>query len=500
MTLLAKQAWWLLHNKTSLFYKVFKAHFFPNSSLIEVADSRLGSYAWKSILRGRDIIQRGAICRVGSGEKINIWQQHWLPRKHPPRQPSCPIESFENHIVDSLIDPITRKWNEELIDGLFVEEDPELIKRIPLSQIAKEDSLYWPYSTSGHYTCKSSYNFLKQESKMQDSPQAPPIHDKQVWKEIWQLKVPPKIKNFLWRACRNALPTKQALMKRKITANSICERCKSAVEEAEHALWSCLELEVVWADREVWCFRSEVGFSDVKELVSWLIAEGKPLELFAYTAWMVWNQRNKARLNLQVIPLHQVADQAKELLAQYRVKLQVPKVQLMNSGSRGSRWRCPQVGLVKINFDGAICSEANMSGIGVVIRDDKGAVLASCSEKIPRACKADEIEALAAMKPLSFAFELGFWSAILDGDSLGLIQALKSEEQSLAPTGLLIEDVKMFANNYVRLLYSHIKRNGNRVAHSLAKNVLHIPNFQVWMEDVSSHIVSILQLDVVDLH
>ena len=50
-SLLAKQAWRLLHNKTSL-----KAHFFPNSSIMEAADSRLGSYAWKSTLRGRDII------------------------------------------------------------------------------------------------------------------------------------------------------------------------------------------------------------------------------------------------------------------------------------------------------------------------------------------------------------------------------------------------------------------------------------------------------------
>ena len=72
-SLLAKQAWWLLHNKTSLFYKVFKACFFPKFSLMDATDSRLGSYAWKSILRGRGIIQRGAIWRVGSGEKINIW-------------------------------------------------------------------------------------------------------------------------------------------------------------------------------------------------------------------------------------------------------------------------------------------------------------------------------------------------------------------------------------------------------------------------------------------
>lgn len=59
-SLLAKQAWRLLHNKTSFFYKVFKARFFPNSSLMEAVDSRMGSYTWKGILRGRDIIQRGA--------------------------------------------------------------------------------------------------------------------------------------------------------------------------------------------------------------------------------------------------------------------------------------------------------------------------------------------------------------------------------------------------------------------------------------------------------
>ena len=81
-----------------------------------------------------------------------------------------------------------------------------------------------------------------------------------------------------------------------------------------------------------------------------------------------------------------------------------------------------------------------------------------------------------------------------------MIQALKSEERSLSPIGLLIEDVKMFANNFVILLYSHIKKNSNRVAHSLAKNTLCMADFQVWMEDIPLHIVSILQLDVVELY
>ena len=131
---------------------------------------------------------------------------------------------------------------------------------------------------------------------------------------------------------------------------------------------------------------------------------------------------------------------------------------------------------MKINFDEAIFSESNQFRVGVVIRDNNGAVLASCSEKIHQAYKPDEVEALAALKAVTFAHELGFRNVILEGDSLGLIKALKSIEGSLSPTSLLIDDVKRVAINFERLLYSHVKRNGNRVAHSLAKNALRIPD------------------------
>ncbi|XP_075645666.1 uncharacterized protein LOC142616767 [Castanea sativa] len=197
------------------------------------------------------------------------------------------------------------------------------------------------------------------------------------------------------------------------------------MEETEHALWSCPELEVVWGDCEEWSFRSEVQLVDMKELLSWLMAEGKSIELFAYTAWMVWNQRNKVRVNQLAVPLHQVAEQAKQMLAQFRTNLQNSVVQVTDSSYGVSRWRNPQVGLVKINFDGAVFNDSNQSGIGVVIRDNNGAVLSSCSEKIHQAYKPDEVEALAALKAVSFALELGFRSAILEGDSLSLINALK---------------------------------------------------------------------------
>ena len=108
------------------FCKVFKARFFPNCSIMEATNSRSGSYAWRSILIGRDVLQRGARWRVGSGEKIKIWQHHWLPRKHPPQVTSYPLESFENTTVATLIDSTTRCLNEEQIDGLFAPSEAEI--------------------------------------------------------------------------------------------------------------------------------------------------------------------------------------------------------------------------------------------------------------------------------------------------------------------------------------------------------------------------------------
>ena len=123
---------------------------------------------------------------------------------------------------------------------------------------------------------------------------------------------------------------------------------------------------------------------------------------------MVWNQRNKVRVNQQAVPLLQVAEQVKQKLAQFRADWQNTELQVMDSNIGGSSWSSPQDGLVKINFDRAIFSESNQSGVGVVIRDNNGAVLASCSEKIHQAYKPDKVEALTALKAVTFAHELGF--------------------------------------------------------------------------------------------
>ena len=103
-----------------------------------------------------------------------------------------------------------------------------------------------------------------------------------------------------------------------------------------------------------------------------------------------------------------MAEEAKQKLNQFRANRQNSEVQVTDSNVGGSRWLCPQDGWVKTNFDGAVFSYSNQSGVGVVIWDNNGAVLASCSEKLHQAYKPDEVEALAALKAISLARDLGF--------------------------------------------------------------------------------------------
>ena len=107
-SLLAKHAWRLLQNSDSLFYKFFKAWFFPNCSIMEAKYSSTGSYAWRSILHGRDVLLRGCRWMVGNGRSVHIWQSTWLPWKHPTNVTSPIIDSMVDARVEILIDEATR--------------------------------------------------------------------------------------------------------------------------------------------------------------------------------------------------------------------------------------------------------------------------------------------------------------------------------------------------------------------------------------------------------
>ena len=158
--LLAKQTWRLLHDKTSLFYRVFKAKFFPNGSIMEATNPSSASYAWCSILRGREVIKRGAVWRIGDGRSVDIWEDNWMPRKHSPRVLSPQPEALRGTKVSSLIDPMQKIWKTGVMETMLLSFEVESISTIPLCRINQPNTLTWPHNPKGEYIVKSKYKFL----------------------------------------------------------------------------------------------------------------------------------------------------------------------------------------------------------------------------------------------------------------------------------------------------------------------------------------------------
>ena len=146
--------------------------------------------------------------------------------------------------------------------------------------------------------------------------------------------------------------------------------------------------------------------------------------------------------------------------------------------------------MVKANFDRAIFTLEHRSGIGVVLRDDQGSVLASLSQLVSQVYNPLEIEALAAAAALRFALDLGFSQVVLEGDSQVLMEDLINDYKFLSSEGLLMDDTRTFARFFSQLRYSHVNRKCNKVVYRLARHALSISNFVIWMEDVLPPFIS----------
>ena len=116
--LLAKQVWCLLHHKESLLYKLFNGKYFPNGSILEAPIHPRCSFAWRSILQARDVINKGAVWRVGNGESIKIWEHNWLP-DHSNSKVVSPRTNTNTLFVKDLFLEGRRVWDPGLVEMIF---------------------------------------------------------------------------------------------------------------------------------------------------------------------------------------------------------------------------------------------------------------------------------------------------------------------------------------------------------------------------------------------
>ena len=160
-----------------------------------------------------------------------------------------------------------------------------------------------------------------------------------------------------------------------------------------------------------------------------------------------------------------------------------------------TRWKPPDRDYYKVNYDGAIFEQQGKVGLGIVIRNSNGEVMASMSQLVQLPITVSQVEAMAARKATEFALEIGFDKIILEGDSKIVYKDLMNNGSSLALHGHLIQDVKVLVPLFSSICFSHVSQTGNQAAHSLARRAILSENLNVQMEDVPPDILDVIQAD-----
>ena len=163
---------------------------------------------------------------------------------------------------------------------------------IKTSSTPSYDTLRWLPEKSGRYSTKTGYGIgMLDKGLDRDAPQ--PIE----WlKHLWNVRTSPKIKDFLWKVIRKAIPVSENLEIRGITAFA-CKKC-GAPESDTHVFLKCPVAEEVWSLLPL-SMHPPTSLSSLPELLKSgtnyrpLPPTGLVSPLWPWVVWSLWKARNK---------------------------------------------------------------------------------------------------------------------------------------------------------------------------------------------------------------
>ncbi|XP_024033517.1 uncharacterized protein LOC112095650 [Citrus clementina] len=433
VAMLGKQGWRLLTNPNTLVARRFKARYYPNTSFAEAQLGSNPSYVWRSILAAQPAIRQGSRIQIGGGQQTSIGSAPWLPDNDSDFTTSNLPASISSATVDSLMVPNQRRWDFDAVDDIFNTRDRDLIRRIPLSSRVDKDNWFWLPDSKGLYSVRSCY-------KMLDTLHPPPSSS--AWRKLWLLPIPAKVKNFLWRALTNVLPTADNLLQRRVEVQASCPICHTSSETVFHVLVTYPFAKACWIS-------SVLGFNGSCGL--WLNRNNK-----------VWND-----VNGRVQNVVNSAGQNLFLWQQARKSVFVPSS--LDSAAHGFvRWLKPSIGWVKCNVDAAIDNSRGLISFGAVIHSAGGDFIAAKSDILPGSFEAREAEAFGVKEALSWLKEFAFHFVILEMDSLQVFNALNDKVVYPNGFGSIIVDCRALAQSLGEVAFSFVRRSANSAAHTVA--------------------------------
>ncbi|KAL4598975.1 hypothetical protein ACB092_11G093900 [Castanea dentata] len=136
-------------------------------------------------------------------------------------------------------------------------------------------------------------------------------------------------------------------------------------------------------------------------------------------------------------------------------------------------WRPPPKDTYKINYDNAFFSESDEAGIGAVVRNERGEVMASLAEKI--------------IMPSGGVEEIFLITLVL----------VTLDKMVKLCFGHIVKHCKSIMVLLQTCSFSHVRRQSNRVAHILVRRVKKSFSLFVWMKSIQPNISFLVHVDVI---
>lgn len=177
------------------------------------------SHGWRGILIRRDLLLQNIGWVIGDGQSVNIWNDPWLSlnrQERPMGPPPHPELSATLFVLDLMIEG-SNMWDRERIQRLLPAYEEKILCLQP-SITGAPDRLVWIGTKSGEYSVKSGYYVALGEDNT--IPQAEANFN---WrKHVWNRDCAPKIKHFVWKVLKRALPVGECLVARHIDVDPTC--------------------------------------------------------------------------------------------------------------------------------------------------------------------------------------------------------------------------------------------------------------------------------------
>jgi hypothetical protein len=187
---LAKLTWWVVSGRDSLCVHALKSKYRVEADWMAGEPLKNASPLWKAIEKLRDFVKKGACFIVGNGFSIDVWKDPWVPwlEDFIPtlRDPNSLTTDLP---VSNLIDPMSRKWRNDVLQELVDSNSFDAIQKITIPLEPQQDRLVWTLDTSGSFTVKSAINHCL-------TPRTSNIPHDFLWQNLWKLKMHERLKVF----------------------------------------------------------------------------------------------------------------------------------------------------------------------------------------------------------------------------------------------------------------------------------------------------------------